>query len=204
MGAGREKTGAGAGMNNNNTVPNPPPCRRVRRSGVRGFTLLELLVVIAIIGLLATIALAALSPARQHARDLRSITDLQTIAKALELFYDTRETYPNFPGVVLTTLPVLPGDPTDWNNLKVQLAAYLPLFPRPNFNEAVYQYVGSSVRVLGPSQCLRIVDGYYLQTRLRNPNHPLNRDDGGVLPDVYEVFNGSSVGIYPNASCPLL
>lgn len=59
-----------------------------------GFTLIELLIVIAIIGLLSTIAVTALSRARVKARNAVRFADLNTISKALQLFYDKTGTMP--------------------------------------------------------------------------------------------------------------
>jgi prepilin-type N-terminal cleavage/methylation domain-containing protein len=61
----------------------------------RGFTLIELLVVIAIIGLLASVVMASLNSARAKARDVRRLSDMQTIQKALELYYDKYGRYPD-------------------------------------------------------------------------------------------------------------
>jgi prepilin-type N-terminal cleavage/methylation domain-containing protein len=60
----------------------------------KGFTLIELLVVIAIIGLLASIILASLNTARQKGRDARRLADMKEIQLALELYYDTNNSYP--------------------------------------------------------------------------------------------------------------
>lgn len=54
----------------------------------KGFTLIELLVVIAIIGVLATFAVISFSNARAKARDMRTISNLNQIKKALQLCYD--------------------------------------------------------------------------------------------------------------------
>ncbi len=60
-----------------------------------GFTLIELLVVISIIGLLASVILVALNGARQKARVAKRTADLAQISKALELYYNDNNSYPN-------------------------------------------------------------------------------------------------------------
>ncbi len=59
-----------------------------------GFTLIELLVVIAIIGLLSTLSVVALNNARQRARDARRVADIKQIQTALELYYNSENSYP--------------------------------------------------------------------------------------------------------------
>ncbi len=59
-----------------------------------GFTLIELLVVIAIIGILASIVLTSLAGARGKGRDAKRQSDMQEIAKALELYYSNHGAYP--------------------------------------------------------------------------------------------------------------
>lgn len=59
-----------------------------------GFTLIELLVVIAIIGLLSSVVLISLSSARARARDTRRLSDVSTLQKALELYYNAFGQYP--------------------------------------------------------------------------------------------------------------
>lgn len=61
----------------------------------KGFTLIELLVVMAIIGILATIALGYYRGAQIKARDARRKHDLSQIQKAMELYYNDKETYPS-------------------------------------------------------------------------------------------------------------
>ena len=53
---------------------------------MRGFTLIELLVVIAIIGILASVVLASLNAARTKANDARRLSDIRSIATAIELY----------------------------------------------------------------------------------------------------------------------
>lgn len=63
-------------------------------SSSKGFTLIELLVVIAIIGLLASTVFTSLGSARAKARDARRMSDMNEIAKALDLYYAQNGSYP--------------------------------------------------------------------------------------------------------------
>jgi type II secretion system protein G len=88
----------------------------------RGFTLIELLVVIAIIGILSSVVLASLNSARKKGRDARRISDIKQIQLALELYYDSNQSFPthaqafaNASTSVLVTnryISALPLDPT--------------------------------------------------------------------------------------------
>lgn len=64
------------------------------RKSQSGFTLIELLVVIAIIGLLASMIVIALANSRAKARDAKRKQDMLNIGKALELYYNTNNSYP--------------------------------------------------------------------------------------------------------------
>lgn len=60
----------------------------------RGFTLIELLVVIFIIGVLSSIMLAGGGSQLAKARDSEKITDMQELALAFELYYNSCRQYP--------------------------------------------------------------------------------------------------------------
>lgn len=60
-----------------------------------GFTLLELLVVMAIIGILAAIGIASYGGVQAKARDARRKSDLESIARALEMYRNDFGRYPN-------------------------------------------------------------------------------------------------------------
>ncbi|HEY3124955.1 MAG TPA: prepilin-type N-terminal cleavage/methylation domain-containing protein [Thermoanaerobaculia bacterium] len=59
-----------------------------------GFTLIELLIVIAIIGILAAIAIPNLLNAVQRGKQKRSMSDMRTVATAVEAYAVDNNTYP--------------------------------------------------------------------------------------------------------------
>jgi prepilin-type N-terminal cleavage/methylation domain-containing protein len=71
-----------------------------------GFTLIELLVVIAIIGILATIIMVSLNNARIKARDARRMSDMNSINKAMSLYYELNDASYYTPG----------NPPVNWPN----------------------------------------------------------------------------------------
>jgi type II secretion system protein G len=60
----------------------------------QGFTLIEVLVVIFIIGILVSLILANILGARQRAEDVQRKNDLQQLQKALRLYYNDYQIYP--------------------------------------------------------------------------------------------------------------
>ena len=65
----------------------------------KGFTLIELLVVIAIIGLLSAIVLNSLNAARGLGRDAKRVSELKSLANALELYKLQNGSYPSTVGL---------------------------------------------------------------------------------------------------------
>ncbi len=97
----------------------------------KGFTLIELLVVIAIIAMLSAIVLASLSTARMKSRDAKRISDIGQIQLALELFFDSNQSYPS-------TTPGCPNGAVCTTNLNLeaaisllQVSGFLPQSPTP-------------------------------------------------------------------------
>ena len=79
-----------------------------RRSGKRGFTLVEIMLVVVIIGLLALLALPLVGRARDNARAARFINDLRNAVQAFELYALQTGYYPADTGP-----GVKPADMTD-------------------------------------------------------------------------------------------
>ena len=65
------------------------------KTGKKGFTLIELLMVVATIALFASVMLANMNISRKKARDAKRISDMYQIQKALNIYLDKYETFPN-------------------------------------------------------------------------------------------------------------
>jgi len=61
----------------------------------KGFTLIELLVVISIIGMLTALIVVNFNAARERARDVQRKSDLNQIKRALRMYYNDYDGYPN-------------------------------------------------------------------------------------------------------------
>ncbi len=115
----------------------------------KGFTLIELLVVIAVIGMLSSIILVSLSSAREKARDATRKQDLNTIQKALELYWAEHERYPTealcLDSSVGSDGCSIPSPPSDyWHSssdlqdlVAEEILGRIPIDP---INNAIYYY----------------------------------------------------------------
>jgi len=99
-------------------------------AGRQGFTLVELLIIIAVIGLLAGMVVISMKNVKAKARDTQRVSDVGTIAKALNMYQNGINVYPIFDGyitgtdVLSTTLKnagainAMPIDPTNTDNYR--------------------------------------------------------------------------------------
>ena len=169
-----------------------------------GFTLIELLVVIAIIGILASIALVAFRSSQAKARNIRRVSDLNSIAKALELYYDDHGKYP-----AMTSSPAYPGSSFlkiqdnlnvegDWGELGAALSPYLSPIPTPalgaNTQRRYYYYTtGAGTLCLG-NYAGNVLLGanqqsFALYASLED-DYLLSEQDGGTIHELYERYGG--------------
>ncbi len=93
-----------------------------------GFTLIELLVVIAIIGTLSALLLPNYMAARERARDSQRKSDLKQIQKALELYRQDNNEFPD-------ELPTVGVAWTGTNG-----TVYINEFPADPLNSTAYSY----------------------------------------------------------------
>src|SRR5512132_3191933 len=81
----------GSGRNGNRNTGKELSIMKKKESG---FTLIELLIVIAIIGILAAIAIPNLLNAVQRGKQKRSMSDMRTMATAIEAYAVDNNVYP--------------------------------------------------------------------------------------------------------------
>jgi len=96
----------------------------------KGFTIVELLIVIVVIGILAAITIVAYNGIQQRGRDAQRKSDISTMAKALELYYIDKGSYP--PGSGSTSINSGWSTTADasWANLAIALQDYIKPLPR--------------------------------------------------------------------------
>ena len=84
--------------------------REHEMNGQRGFTLVELLIVVAIIGIVASIAIPNLANALDKGKQKRTMSDMHSIAEAIEAYHVDHATYPR--GI------------TDWAGLESNISPF--------------------------------------------------------------------------------
>ncbi len=68
--------------------------RRLRYKQMLGFTLIEVLVVVSLVGTFSTVALVSINEVRMMVRDSQRMKELESLATALELYYQDHDVYP--------------------------------------------------------------------------------------------------------------
>lgn len=80
----------------------------------KGFTLVELLIVIVILGLLSTIGIGSFISSQKKGRDARRKADLESITRAMELYYNDNDQYPGSSGGLIQGCD---GSACSWNQI---------------------------------------------------------------------------------------
>ena len=136
--------------------------------------------VIAIIGLLASIVLVSLNSARGKARGVRRVADLRQIQTALEMYYDTNNSYPN-PGGDWRSECAAWGGLSASNVIPGLVPIYMSVFPAdPSMNKSastacyVYQSNGTDYKLVDHNVTEFSAADYLKQPSLVDPT----RDSG--------------------------
>jgi len=130
----------------------------------KGFTLIELLVVVGILGILAAAMLAIINPIAQlqKSNDAHRKTDLESMQRALELYYQDTGSYPPSS---LNTFYISPGGTAIlWDSPWQPYIKKLPKDP-VSTNKYVYYSTGQA---------------YYLYANLQRTNDPQACNSGGA------------------------
>lgn len=115
----------------------------------RGFTLMELLITVAIMGILSTVGVGAFMTSFGKARDAQRKQDLNTLAKAIEVYASDFEEYPDDDGngMILACEPHTDGvvETCDWGEAFVlikggQPVNYLDRMPSDPIGGVNYYY----------------------------------------------------------------
>jgi len=156
-----------------------------------GFTIVELLIVIVVIAILAAISIVAYNGIQSRARDAERMTEMQTIEKALALYFIDNGGYPNCSGG--TYVPTTTAGGCTTTGLAAALVPkYLNAIPTDpkNTGSDVYQYAfgfkktGATTYTGNGSN--NYITGMHLETVTGNVN------DGWVAPAYYNYLGGSS------------
>lgn len=109
-----------------------------------GFTMVELLIVVVIIGILSVIGLNNFISSQLKARDSQRKSDLATLSKALEMYFNDKNQYPADTNGEISDIDW--GDTNGFvDNTITNGAIYLPKMPKdPSLNKYFYDQIDAS------------------------------------------------------------
>jgi type II secretory pathway pseudopilin PulG len=153
------------------------------KNSSNGFTIIEIVLVTGLILLLATILIIYVHPIenKKKSRDLKRISDIETIDRSISEFVADKKRYPDLSNTLRqsTILPAgssqLTGSNTGW--IKENLSSYISMLPIDPINDATYHYY-----------YIHDVDGYELNAKLEILTIEMV-EDGGNDDVTYEIGN---------------
>jgi len=156
-----------------------------------GFTIVELLIVIVVIAILAAISIVAYNGIQQRARDGERSSEMQTIEKALALYFIDNGGYPTcsntlyvpgngMSGCSLTTLSI---------SLVPKYISSMPIDPK-NSGEDIYQYAVGYKKTSGTGFTANASNNFITGMRLETVSGNVNA--GWVTPNYYNYLGGSN------------
>lgn len=116
----------------------------VKNMKAKGFTIVELLIVIVVIGILAAITIVAYNGITKRASDTQRRSDVQSIAKALELYYIDNNRYPAGSGSTTINSSWSTTADASWQNLATALQPYSAKLQTDPISSPAVPVTGSS------------------------------------------------------------
>lgn len=149
----------------------------------KGFTLIELLIVMVILGILTTIVGSSFRTSQQKAHDSRRKTDLESLGKALEVYYNDKGNFPPAVGGEMVGCGVGDAEVCDWGGEFTDAAGtvYMTKIPSESSTARNYYYVTEG----GQNQ------SFALYARLEND---LDKDIPKNASDSNQYYDGSNCG----------